>query len=205
MGTTRKRSEIEGGARAPPRSPPPTVLRRHSLDPVLHPIRRIKPTDAGAPREIRLRALSSDPGAFGSSYDREFHLPRDEWDRQAAEASTGDRQCLFVVDTPAGLAGMAGAYTLDDRPSVRHLFGMWVSPEARSAGVGQGLVEEIIRWSIEARADEVQLWVVDDNLVARRLYSRVGFVNAGISQPLPSDPSLTETLMQLCLAPTHSE
>jgi ribosomal protein S18 acetylase RimI-like enzyme len=172
---------------------------------VPYPIRRIKPTDAEALRELRLHALSSDPGAFGSSYEREFHLPRAEWDRRAAEAAAGDQQCLFVVETPKRLAGMAGAYTLDHRPSLRHLYGMWVAPEARSSGVGEGLVAAIIGWSIEGGADEVQLWVVDDNLVARRLYSRTGFVNAGISQPLPSDPSLTETLMQLSLGSTSSE
>ena len=168
-------------------------------------VRRIQPTDAGALRELRLRALLSDPAAFGSSYEQEVHLPTEDWERRAIEASTGGRQSLFLVQTSEGFAGMAGAYTPSDKASVRHLYGMWVAPAARSAGAGQQLVEAIIRWSIEAGAEDVQLWVVDDNLGARRLYQRAGFLETGISQPLPSNPTVTETLMELHLGSTGSE
>ena len=166
---------------------------------MLHRIRRIKPGDGAVLRTIRLRALLSDPAAFDSSYERESQLPAQEWDILATEASSGDRQCLFVVDTPGGFVGMAGAYTPSDRGSVRRLYGMWVAPEARSAGVGAQLIDAITSWSLEAGADAVQLWVVDDNLGARRLYERAGFVSMEVNQPLPSNPGVTETLMQLGL------
>lgn len=166
---------------------------------MLHPIRRIKPSEGVALRTIRLRALVSDPGAFDSSYERESQLPTEEWERRAAVASTGEEQCLFVVDAPEGFLGIAGAHTPGDRRSVRRLYGMWVAPEARSAGVGAQLIDAIVRWSLEAGADTVQLWVVDDNLTARRLYERAGFVDTEVNQPLPSNPTVTETLMQLGL------
>jgi RimJ/RimL family protein N-acetyltransferase len=163
------------------------------------PIRRINPTDAESLREVRLRALLSDPGAFDSTYERESQLPTEEWERRATEASTSERQCLFVVDTPEGFVGMTGAYTPSDRAYVRRLYGMWVAPEARSAGIGTQLIEAITGWSLEVGADAVQLWVVDDNLAARRLYERAGFVDTEVNQPLPSNPTKTETLMQLRL------
>lgn len=115
--------------------------------------------------------------------------------------SIGSRQCLFVAEVDGSFVGMAGAYTPDDEPSVRHLYGMWVAPAARSAGIGHQLVAAITRWSIEAGAAEVQLWVVEDNLAARRLYNGAGFVDSEFSQPLPSDPALTETLLRLHLGP----
>ena len=164
-----------------------------------HPIRRVKPADAEALREVRLRALLSDPGAFDSNYERESQLPTEEWVRRANEASTGDKQCLFVVETPKGFVAMAGAYTPDDRASVRRLYGMWVAPEVRSAGLGQQLIEGITAWCFDGGADEIQLWVVDDNLAAQRLYRRAGFRTTGVSQPLPSNPKLTETLLRLIL------
>jgi GNAT superfamily N-acetyltransferase len=166
---------------------------------VLHQIRRIKPSDGVILRSIRLRALLSDPGSFDSSYERESQLPTEEWDRRATESSTGDRQCLFLVETPEGFVGMAGAFTPGDQPSVRRLYGMWVAPEARAAGIGAQLIEAITSWSLEVGADAVQLWVVDDNLVARRLYERAGFVDTEVNQPLPSNPTVTETLMQMSL------
>jgi ribosomal protein S18 acetylase RimI-like enzyme len=94
---------------------------------------------------------------------------------------------------------MAGAYTPDDRASVRRLYGMWVAPEVRSAGLGQQLIEGITSWCFDGGADEIQLWVVDDNLAAQRLYRRAGFRTTGVSQPLPSNPKLTETLLRLIL------
>ena len=164
---------------------------------MLHPIRRIKPADAVALRTIRLRALLSDPGVFDSSYERESQLPTEEWDRRATEASAGERQSLYVLDTAEGFVGMAGAYTPGDRASVRRLYGMWVAPEARSAGIGTQLIGAITSWSLEAGADAVQLWVVDNNLAARRLYERAGFVATEVNQPLPSNPTVTETLLHL--------
>ena len=166
-------------------------------------IRRINPTEAAGLRAIRLRALLSDPSAFGSSYERESGLSPEEWIRRANEGSTGGEQSIFVADGPEGFVAMAGAYTPGDLISVRRLYGMWVAPESRSAGLGQQLIEAITTWSISARAAQLQLWVVDDNLGARQLYARAGFRTTRISQPLPSNPALTETLLELSLeAPT---
>lgn len=94
---------------------------------------------------------------------------------------------------------MAGAYTPDDLTSVRRVYGMWVAPESRLKGLGQQLIESIANWSISAGARKLQLWVVADNLGARRLYDRAGFRTTGVSQPLPSNPALTETLLELSL------
>lgn len=91
--------------------------------------------------------------------------------------------------------GLAGAYTPDSRPDVRRLFGMWVAPEVRSTGIGAGLVDAIVDWSIESGATEVRLWVVATSDSARGLYSDRGFEETGERRPLPSNPSLIETHM----------
>jgi ribosomal protein S18 acetylase RimI-like enzyme len=167
-------------------------------------IRRIRPGDGPAFRDLRLRALRTDPDAFGSSYEREMNRPVDAWERRAAYGSNGYEQCLFVAESGGVFVGMAGAFTSSDEPPVRQLFGMWVAPEARSAGIGARLLEAVLAWSIESGAEEMRLWVVKDNQVAYRLYERAGFEETGLSQPLPSNPSLTETQMSQRLARPES-
>lgn len=39
------------------------------------------------------------------------------------------------------------------------------------------------------------LWVTDSNTPAIRLYTLAGFVRTGRSEPLPSNPSLSESFM----------
>jgi RimJ/RimL family protein N-acetyltransferase len=150
-------------------------------------------------RDLRLRALQADPDSFGSSYEREVDRPADAWERWALESSTGYQQCLFVAESDGHWVGIAGAYMPAEEPGSRELFGMWVAPAARAAGVGTELVQSVLDWSIRGGAEEIRLWVVESNRVAGRLYERAGFAETGVFQPLPSNPSLTETRMSLRL------
>lgn len=84
-------------------------------------VRRIRPTDGAQLREVRLRALRSDPDAFGSSYLREVGRPSEAWETRAQESSVGRHQCVFVAETQSGFVGMAGAYTRDEEPVVPSL------------------------------------------------------------------------------------
>lgn len=72
---------------------------------------------------------------------------------------------------------------------------MWVAPESQSAGIGSQLVEAVVQWIIDGGTEQVRLWVVEDNLAPRRLYERAGFVETGFKQALPSNPSLSETML----------
>ena len=54
-------------------------------------------------------------------------------------------------------------------------------------------------WARATGATEVRLWATDTNTAARRLYDRLGFTPTGTTQPLPSDPSLTESEYALSL------
>ena len=59
------------------------------------------------------------------------------------------------------------------------LWGMYVRRTARGTGLARGLVEAVIDHARE-RAVLVQLSVVSDNLVARRLYGSLGFEPYGV-------------------------
>ena len=148
---------------------------------------------------VRLRSLQADPEAFASSYEREVDRPVDTWEKWASESSTGYQQCLVAAESDGVFVGMAGAYTPQHRPLTRELVGMWVTPKARSGGVGAGLVVAITDWSKEGGAEAISLWVVESNQVAYRLYARAGFADTGEFRPLPSNPSLNEIQMMLRL------
>jgi ribosomal protein S18 acetylase RimI-like enzyme len=58
---------------------------------------------------------------------------------------------------------------------------MYVRPDARRAGIGRRLVETIIDFG-RSRVELIQLSVVRDNEDARRLYTRLGFIEYGIEK-----------------------
>lgn len=162
-------------------------------------VRRVRPEDGEALRELRLQALLSDPDAFGSNYEAEATAPSDKWEKLAVSASTGQSQFIAVAESHGRLVGMAGAYQPDDAPDVRGLWGMWVSPEARRQGIGVELVEAVKAWSEGSGARRLVLWVVDSNKPAVTLYRSFGFRETGETQPLPSNTELTEIELAMWL------
>ncbi len=155
-------------------------------------VRRIRPEDAKDFRELRLRALQTDPDAFESSYDREVDRPMQAWETWAALSSEGPDQAMFVAEVDDELVGLAGAFRTEDRPREMHLIAMWVDPAQRRRGIARELTRVILVWARRSDADEVVLWVVDGNEGARRLYEDAGFTPTGRSMPLTSNPDLIE-------------
>jgi len=140
-------------------------------------LRRLGPEDAALYRDLRLEALADSPDAFASTLETEQRRPLDWFAGRLADA--------FIMGAFAGerLSGVAGFYV---QPGPKHahkgmLWGMYVRPEYRAAGVGRRLVEAIIGHASE-RVELLQLFVVSDNLAARRLYEKLGFVEYGVER-----------------------
>lgn len=163
-------------------------------------IRRIRSGEGSALRDVRLRALRTDPDAFAATHEQASSRFDHVWEDLASTASAGDQEVIFLVEDDEGVVGMVGAFARPEEPATRQLYGMWVAPDARGSGVGAGMVEAVIEWSKAAGADEVKLWVVESNLSAVRLYQKAGFVPTGEAQPLPSNPELIDTQMRLTLS-----
>jgi RimJ/RimL family protein N-acetyltransferase len=137
-------------------------------------LRRLTPEDASMYRQIRLEALADSPDAFASTLDLEEDRPLDWFVTRLADAFV-----LGALDGP-DLMGVAGFYI---QPGPKHahkgmLWGMYVRPEYRSAGIGRVLVEAIIDHARD-HVEILQLFVVSDNAPARRLYAGLGFVEYG--------------------------
>jgi ribosomal protein S18 acetylase RimI-like enzyme len=140
-------------------------------------LRRLGPKDASAYQEIRLEALADSPHAFSSTLETEQGQPLDRFAKRLADD--------FILGAFSGpyLVGVAGFY-VQPRPKHRHkgmLWGMYVSPDHRAAGIGRKLVEAIIEHARQ-HVELLQLSVVADNMPARRLYANLGFVEYGIER-----------------------
>jgi ribosomal protein S18 acetylase RimI-like enzyme len=140
-------------------------------------LRRLLPEDAALYREIRLEGLTNDPDAFASTIELERGHPLDWYaDRLAASHVVG----AFDGEQLIGIAG----FYVQAGPKHAHkgmLWGMYVRPAYRGAGVGRMLVEAIIAHA-RRHVELLQLFVVSDNMPARRLYARLGFVEYGIER-----------------------
>jgi ribosomal protein S18 acetylase RimI-like enzyme len=140
-------------------------------------LRRLLPEHAAIYREIRLEALKNSPDAFSSTFEAEKDRPLNWFAARLTDA--------FVLGAFSGsqLVGIAGFY-VQAGPKHAHkgmLWGMYVRPQHRAAGVGRMLVEAIIRHARQ-HVELLQLFVVSENAPARRLYSCLGFVEYGIER-----------------------
>ena len=145
-------------------------------------IRQLTPGDAALYRSIRLEGLKESPEAFGSTFDAEFTKPL-AWffDRLGSSVVFGAIRDANLLD--AKILGVA-AFAVRDGEKEAHkglLWGMYVRPDARGAGVARRLVEAVIAYA-RPRVELIQLSVVVGNEQARRLYARLGFVEYGIEK-----------------------
>jgi GNAT superfamily N-acetyltransferase len=162
-------------------------------------IRRIRADEHAALRELRLRALADTPQAFGRTYAGEAAQPPEHWTGRAQRGSAGDTEALFVLEQSGGLEGVAGVVPYTDEPRACMLISMWVAPELRRGGVGEQLVRSAMEWAAQVGSAAMLLWVVQSNAPALGLYRKLGFLETGQTQPLPSNPSLPEQLMRRSL------
>ena len=140
-------------------------------------VRFAGPDDWETWRDLRLRALSDSPSAFGSTYEGEVEFDRSRWvDRLGDPDGVG---VLARVDgTPVGMGG-----GFQDLPGYLHMVAMWTDPAYRGRGVGSAVLTAIERWAGE-RGLRLHLDVNVRNAGARALYARSGYVATGEVRPL---------------------
>jgi GNAT superfamily N-acetyltransferase len=156
-------------------------------------VREAAPGEWELLRDVRLAALRDAPSAFASTYEREVAFTEADWRGRLSSASA-----TFLAYLPeVGPAGLSGAF--EHSPGTAELVSMWVSPTARGRGVGEALVAAVTDWAKTRDYAAVHLWVTRENVSARALYERCGFIPTGEHQPLPSDTALDEIGMCLPL------
>lgn len=141
-------------------------------------------------RDLRLRSLREEPGAFGSTHDREARFDEQTW-RSRVDGTAGPAVVAYAGEVPVGM-GAGWLY----EPGRVMVVAMWTDPAWRGNGVGGLVLEHVVGWAREhgLRPD---LWVADANPAARRLYERRGFRPDGLSEPLREGSAQTKTHLVL--------
>jgi len=128
-------------------------------------------------RAARLDALQESPSAFPVTYEEEAAADEASWRARMS------RSYRFVAEREGRVVGVVslGHDPLD--PESADVFGLYVSPDARSTGVSWRLVQAAAR---QARADgcrEVSYWVGTENARAIAFAANFGFRPAGERRP----------------------
>ena len=140
-------------------------------------IRRLTSADVVAYRDLRLAALKDSPEAFGSTLERESTQPL-AWFRDRLSSTQ-----VFGAFRTSELLGIAG-FARRESEKENHkglLWGMYVRPDARNAGIGRQLIEAVMDYA-RHHVELIQLSVVSDNERARGLYACLGFVEYGVEK-----------------------
>ena len=140
------------------------------------PVRRLVAADAAAYHALRLEGFSLHPLQFRVA-------PEDEMGESILAVGENLERTFvaggFADDTLVGIAGL----TRFSGAKLRHralLWGMYVSKQARGAGLADELMRTLLA---EARALDIRqvvLTVASENERARRFYSRWGFAPYGV-------------------------
>jgi GNAT superfamily N-acetyltransferase len=148
-------------------------------------IRRLVPSDAMAYRALMLEAYTLAPESYTSTVAERVEQPLGWWAARMADTPQAHELVIgaFVDGQLAGAAGLA----FEQRERTRHkstLFGMYVRPPARRAGLARAIVHEVLQQARQVPPTVlVQLTVTASNEDAVRLYADCGFVPFG-TEPL---------------------
>jgi ribosomal protein S18 acetylase RimI-like enzyme len=149
-------------------------------------------------RDLRLKALKTDPLAFGSTLQREQAFSPGVWKERVTRGHSTLASVTWVaVSSTERFVGMIVAADLE---GTIHLFAMWVDPEFRGVGIGRQLLDTALTWiqrSHPGRA--VVLEVNPRQVTAVHLYQSRGFRFTGNSSPLGHTPD--ERVVEMTLTP----
>ena len=103
-------------------------------------------------------------------------LPNVDEVRSRIDTFLSDADCYLVAEDSDGLVGTLDIARIQRRRLVHDgLLTMGVHPRAQGQGVGRRLVEAGLAW---AEVNGVELYTLDSNLRAQKLYESVGFTLA---------------------------
>jgi ribosomal protein S18 acetylase RimI-like enzyme len=141
-------------------------------------IKRLTAVDAEPYRALRLSGLRDCPDAFGASYEDEASKPLGWFaDRLEGNIVFGAWQDFSTLAGVAGLHVSPG----DKSSHKAELWGMFVSFEARRAGLATALLTQLTKHAAGI-VEEIRLSVVTTNAEAVCFYRNAGFSAYGLER-----------------------
>jgi ribosomal protein S18 acetylase RimI-like enzyme len=151
-------------------------------------------------RDLRVRMLEDAPDAFTITADAERSRPVSWWKERLQSTCSDPRRLALVAEIDGEPVGSVLGVIDAMHRKLAHLYALWVTPEARRAGVATALIEAICEWARERGAKDIELSVTVGNDGATALYERCGFVDTGEREPLRTGSPLQLMKMRAALS-----
>ena len=107
------------------------------------------------------------------------------------------RRCFFVAEDASGIVGFAVGQIMAGQAELESV---GVAESARRRGIGRALCSEVIAWSQQMEASEIELEVRSRSGGAISLYREIGFEAVGVRARYYRGPEDDAVLMRLDLA-----
>ena len=150
-------------------------------------------------RDLRLRALSDAPDAFGSTVAREGKFTDAQWAERLQAGSDTRWSLPLLAEVSSEPSGLGWGRIERSDPERADLYQMWVHPDGRCLGVGTLLLDAVVVRAQRAGAQCIALSVTCGDTPASRLYSRAGFKPIGEPEPLRPGSLVLARAMRLQL------
>ena len=143
-------------------------------------IRILNASDVEIFQATRIAAVTQHPVAFLVDAHEEKARPLEE---VASRLAPQDHRWVLAAVAANTVVGMVG-FVRQERPKIQHkafIWGMYVSPEYRSQGLGRKLMNETISRAKKLPGlKRVDLSVMTENKEAKELYESLGFETWGV-------------------------
>ena len=138
-------------------------------------IRKLGENDWRLLKEIRLKALKSDPLVFGSNYEYESKFTAADW-RERLKSEDSAIFMLFAGETPIGMTGVS-VFRDDETRRTAIFWGSWLATDYRGQGLSKLMYETRLEW---ARAHPTVRRIIvshrASNVVSKYANQKHGFV-----------------------------
>jgi len=137
-------------------------------------IRQIDESDWREYREVRLKALKSDPKVFGSNYEKAKNDSKEDW----KESVRAKHMAVFLIFDDEELIGMTGVVVPQDRvaKSTALLWGSWLEPNYRRKGISDLMYKTRIDWAKQQpEIRRIEVSHRESNLASKYANQKHGF------------------------------
>lgn len=153
--------------------------------------------EVGAYKNIRLKALLTDPGVFRSSYDEEANMPDSYWQNRLAKSNA----CIFGLYKESLLVGITGIAI--EEAGHGYLTHTYILPEHRGQGLSKLFFETRITWAKNRGLQRLVINHRKSNHASRANILKYGFVFTHAEDVLWQDGASEELLhYELYIYPT---
>ncbi|PFK47727.1 GNAT family N-acetyltransferase [Bacillus cereus] len=144
-------------------------------------IRILSEKDAVQYWDLRLQALQVNPDAFVTTYE-EAMQKENPVEQVAQNLSSNTSYTFGAFNEENQLLGVVTLLT-EQKAAFEHkghLVAMYVDKDSRGKGLAKGLIRALIEKARELEIEKINLGVVSDNEVAKKLYQSMGFTTYGV-------------------------